>query len=358
MNGLARQIERVFHLLKKVEPHPNEYDVVWAGPYYIPRPRQWCPSRFTLFRGTLYASLFIAPAWHGLSWKVGSDEVAFERGLSSGDHRLDESQWAEALAQIERRLESALKGFEAYNRRVERLLPPTCRTGTIQRRLTWPRAAKPPLAAREAKQLTEAINARAGSPPPEEVTLSMYLETVAVAYDAVFKDLRALPPVEKYLRRADGRHGGLLDLPPHDAGDFSEWFHVHKWSGTHPWEIVFGHPHGIMISPRPATEARGWRFSLWVSSEGWYAAAARMAGALALRRIPLEFHDCKKVADALRGVDEVEVGPDPYAVSYQEIEETRPDALRSIRWDPVAQLGPITPEQMSRVEAAELQPDS
>jgi hypothetical protein len=76
-----------------------------------------------------------------------------------------------------------------------------------------------------------------------------------------------------------------------------------------------------------------------------------MALALDAVEVPLEFYRWEEVSDAIRGVDEVEVGPDPYQVSYETLEEERPDALGSIRWDPIPPLAPISPQGAARVKA-------
>ncbi|MBI4730377.1 MAG: hypothetical protein HY775_12910 [Acidobacteria bacterium] len=353
MDGLAEQLERLFALLTRTQPVVEEYDVVWHGPYYIPRRGRWCPSCFTLYRGTLYVGLFVPPARHGLEWKIGSDEVGIERGSSWGTFTGDEGTWADALAQIERRLVSAVRNFEAYNRRVERQLPLACRTGKIPRALTWPRDEEPPLPPREIERFEAAVARGEGLPPLVEMTLFAYLKAAAVAYDAAFPELRPLSALEKYKRKADGRHGGLLDLPPKEAGAFHEWYTGRAWAGTHPWEIVFGHPHGILFSPLWEADIERWRYSLAVASPGWYVTAARMGIALEGNGVPFRFHDWKKVADALRGVDDVPVGSDPYSVSYEELEQARPEALDRIRWDRVPHLGPITPDQAERVSRAE-----
>lgn len=57
------------------------------------------------------------------------------------------------------------------------------------------------------------------------LTLSQYLKTAAIAYDAGFKELCSFSPLQKYKKKADGRHGGLLDLSHHDADAFDKWFH-------------------------------------------------------------------------------------------------------------------------------------
>jgi hypothetical protein len=350
MTPLSNQLQRVFTLLQMTQPVPDEHDVEWSGPYYIPRPGLWCPSRFALYRGSLYARLFILPRWHGLSWVVGSRDAELERGVSAYDN--DEYLWTRALTQIESRLRSAVKNFSRYNRLVDARMPPSCRTGKIQRSLTWPKDAKPPLPPGRIRQFEGALERAKDAPWLDRMTLAQYLDVVAVAYDAVFKNLRPLSPAEKYERKADGRHGGLLDLPPHDPDAFLEWFTGASWQGTHPWEIVFGHPHGIMISPRHHAERRSWSYLMWADSLGWYIAAARMAIALGERRIPFEFHNGQAVLSYLKGIDEVDVGPDLYSVHYEDLKRTRRDALRLIRWDPIPHLAPITPDQAERVGKA------
>ena len=91
---------------------------------------------------------------------------------------------------------------------------------------------------------------------------------------------------------------------------------------------------------------------MWVDSLGWYVAAAKMAIALGERRIPFEFHDGQAVLSALKGTDEVDVGPDLYSVHYEDLKQTRREALRLIRWDPIPHLAPITPDQTERVGEA------
>ncbi|MBI3291942.1 MAG: hypothetical protein HYZ73_03925 [Elusimicrobia bacterium] len=306
-----------------------------------------------MFDGLLYCRLFIPPGSYGLSWKVGSNNVEFERGSSPGDYYNDEYLWTKALVQIERRLRSALGDFARYNRFVEKNLPFSCRAGKVQRRLTWPKNARPPLPLRQIRQLESVLDAAKNLSPLGAVTLSHYLNTVAIAYDAVFKELRPLSPLEKYKKKADGRHGGLLDLPPEDPEAFSKWFYSRQWAGTHPWEIVFGYPHGIMLSPHYHEESRLWNYVMWVDSLGWYASAAWMAIALCKHKIPFEFHGQKEVTDALKGIDEVDICPDLYAVHYDDLKKKRPDALRFIRWDPIPQLSPITPDQTARISQTE-----
>jgi hypothetical protein len=284
-----------------------------------------------------------------MSWKVGSRDVEFERDLSSMDYYNDEALWAEALAQIERRLSFALQDFGRYNRLVEKRLPLACRTGKLRRRLSWPKDFRGPLPMRRIQRLETALAEAAGRSLLESMTQGRFLEAAAAAYDAVFKDLRPLSPPAKYKRKADGRHGGLLDLPADDSRAFAAWYHSKSWAGTHPWEIVFGQPHGIMLSPRHDPDADRWGFALWVDSPGWYADAGRMALALAGKKVPFELLHRKEVLDALKGIDDVEVGPDLYSLHFDELKSARPDSLDAVRWDPVPRLEPIGAGQAARI---------
>jgi hypothetical protein len=351
-DNLPLLIRRIYRLLQKTQPIAGEYDVAWRGPYYIPRPGEWHATHFVLYNGTLYGSILDYDGLSGLSWHLATGAVKFERGLGTGGYD-DEWEWPRVLQQIERRLQSALRNFSRYNALVARRLPLACRHGAIQRRLTWPKQVEAAIPRAEIARARRTLSEAAGRPLLPEMTRARYLEAAGIAYDACWKELRPLSPLEKYRRKADGRHGGLLDLPEDDGEAFAKWFRSDAWAGTHPWEIVFGHPHGIMLSPRFHEDLNRWSYWLWVDSEGWYAHAARMAIALGKRNIPFEFQDGPAVLDALEGLDEVEVGPAFDQVQYGELRRERPDAVESIRWDPVPGLQPITPDQRERVLRAE-----
>ncbi|OHB77794.1 MAG: hypothetical protein A2Z34_12135 [Planctomycetes bacterium RBG_16_59_8] len=346
---LPSRLRRILKLLEKAEPLPDQTDVCWSGPFFISRRGKWHPSHFALYNGTLYCRLFIPPVSYGASWKLGSNDMEFERVFSGGDYGNDANLWKWALPQVERRLKSAVDNFSRYNRHVERHLPLSCRSGKIMRRLTWPKNIKSAIPARLIRALENVLRETKDRPLLRKMTLAQYLDTAAVAYDAAFKELRSFSPCEKYRKKADGRDGGMLNLPLHDGKAFSRWFRLQKWAGCHPWEIVFGHPHGIMISPRYHEESDRWSYRMWVDALGWYAPAARMAIALGRCWIPFELQDEKNVLDALKGIDEVDVGPALYMTHYDDLKEQRPDALSDIRWDPIALLIPITPAQRERI---------
>jgi hypothetical protein len=330
---LVPVLRRVLGLLERTEPESQEGDKNWRGPYFIPRRGEWWPSRFVLYRDELHCFLEIGWSGCSMTWKVGTGNVSFEghppfdSGLAGGPEL-----WRPALDQIERRLRAAVARPEAYNRRVEARLPLRCRTGRIRRGWTWPARARKPLSARELQRLDLALRAGAAARAWPKLTVARYLEVAAWGYDAAFPDLAALTPREKHRRKADTRHGGMLDLPPRDQRAFARWFASRRWLGTHPWEIVFACPHGILLSP--SRRHGGWRFLLSVDTLGLYVAAARMATAFGERGVPFELLRADEVAAALRGEDLVEVGPFFGQVHLDELVERRPAALARVEWDP------------------------
>ena len=94
---------------------------------------------------------------------------------------------------------------------------------------------------------------------------------------------------------------------------------------------MFGHPHGILLSPLLAAGA--WRFFLSVDALGLYRDAARMAIALAAAGVPFELTRAADVVAALRGEDWIEIGPFRGQMTLDELEERRRGATSQVSWD-------------------------
>jgi len=345
---LSGSFAELLHLLLMTEPVADLYDVRWHGPYYIPRPRLWCPSYFLLYGGKVYGTLYVGLFGSQGSWDTESGEFAVDRGMGSFSNVYDpEALWEQAVPQLARRLRSALRNPAAYNRRVARLIPLEARTGRVRRRMTWPRGTRAPLSPTLRVRAEEAFRTGAESRSLGSLTAAAYFDIASLAYDAAFPDLAELQPEQKYKKRADSRHGGLLDLDRNDPVAFRNWYTSRSWAGTHPWEIVFGHPHGILLQPLLDSEG-GWRFHLSVDALGLYLAAARMAVALGEAGVPFEFGHKDEVVAALRGVDWVEIGPLFGQLSFEELRETRPEAVDHVVWDPLSEIRPISDAQRER----------
>jgi hypothetical protein len=330
---LASRLRRVLALLAKVQPEREDSDTLWRGPHYIPRRREWWPTTFMRYQGELYCTVQLGWSAATLVWKIGSDEVRFEGdSVSWTGYYNGPPLWQDVLEQVIRRLKRAVRNPAVYNRHVARLLPAACRTGRIRRRFSWPEGAPDPVSKADLARLEKALEHGKSAPSWSSMSLRKYLDVAALCYDAVFDDLKKLDPRQKYKRRADQRHGGLLDLPAENAAAFERWYGSRQWAGTHPWEIVFAHPHGILLSPH--REGNTWRFFLSVDTLGLYVSAAHMAIAIGEAGVPFELMRATEVVAALRGEDWVEVGPFYGQLTLEELETQRKEAVRHIEWDP------------------------
>lgn len=346
---LRDTFQQLSGLLSVVEPVEEAYDVEWHGPYFIPRPRTWWSSHFLLYGGRVYGAISANGSAKRVSWDVRSGEYEFDHDTHGGHECVHpEKLWGQAAPQLARKIRSALRNPAAYNRRVARQLPLGARSGKILRRLTWPLGARAPLLPAMARRAEAAFARGAESRPLARLSRAGFLETVALALDAVYPELGGMSAEEKYRRKADGRHGGLLDLPADDPVAFQNWHASRQWTGCHPWEIVFAHPHGVLLQPVPALEG-GWRLHLWVAALGLYLAAVRMAIALAEAGAPLEFENREAVLAALGGADRLGIGPWFDHLSVEELLRIRPKSVTRVIWDRLPEIRPITEEQRARV---------
>lgn len=331
---LSAILDRVLSLLRQIEPISTQGDITWQGPYFIDR-GEWWPTHFVLYRGELYCAVHIGWSSPALVWKRAEQPALTFQGHTAWDfgwHNGPEL-WTKVLLQVEARLRSAIKNVVAYNARVARHFPARSRVGHIRRRWSWPKGTRAPLSKNRLGQVTTVLAEAGHLPALRDLTFERYLALAAKAYDATFPDLHDLTAFEKYARRADGRHGGLLELPPQDAAAFSTWFESRSWQGSHPWEIIFAHPHGVMLSPH-LTDT-GWRFYLSVGTLGLYALAVKMVLALGEERVPVELVRHNSVLAALRGDDQVEIGPFYGQLGFDELEARRPGAATKVAWDPL-----------------------
>ncbi|MBF8258665.1 MAG: hypothetical protein HW377_1039 [Actinobacteria bacterium] len=344
---LSTQFSVLFGQIQETEPIGGTYDVEWMGPYFIPRARQWYRSRFLLYGGRLFGSIDAGWTTYTSTWDISSGEIAFENA-SSFSMWNTQDVWTSALPQLMHRLKAANENPDAFNRRVRRLIPLEARTGRVVRKWTWPKRARAPLSGNELARLESACMQGARAESWASLTSDKYLQIVGRAYDAAFPELRNLAVREKHSLKADSRHGGLLELPDQDDRAFHDWYESRAWSGSHPWEIVFGHPLGVMLSPGPEPDG-SWRFHLSVDAAGLFLHAVRMAIALGEASTPFVFHGKDSVVSTLLGVDIVEIGPFYGRISLPDLRDVRPEAVDRVEWDPVVEIHPISPVQRERV---------
>jgi hypothetical protein len=349
-NPLLTVLTETFRLLQKAQPLVDETDVSWVGPYYIPRSGVWAPTYFRVHNMRLCVFVSMPDRDSSMVWDLRSRRWEIESPLPLGFRHNPEEFWRKVLTQVNRRLISALKNPSAYNRMVEARLPFACRTGKIQRAFTWLEGEEPEIDEGTLQKLESMLSFVELSTRIKKLTVADYLNTASIAYDAAFKDMASFSPVEKYNSRADGRDGGMLKLPPNNAKAFTRWFNnSQSWAGTHPWEIVYGNPHGVMLSPRRDEKTSTWSFDFSVHTESLYAIAVKMAIALAQQAIPFGFYNSAKVVEVLRGEDMVDVGPDRQALEFEQLKAIRPDSIEHIQWDPIPQISAISADQLHRL---------
>ena len=347
-NRLLRLLTELFALLQKTQPVVDQTDIAWVGPFYIPRSGVWASTYFRIYEMQLHLFVLMGRLDYLMIWDLRSRQYDCSP-LDFGFAANSEEFWDDVLTQVNRRLVHALKSPAGYNRRVEARLPLRYRTGKIQRAFTWSEGEEPAIEDGTLQTLEAMLATVEPSPRLRKLTVADYLNAASIAYDAAFEHLVSLSAVEKYKSKADGRHGGMLDLPRNNAKAFAQWFNSRCWAGTHPWEIVYANPHGVMFSPRYDEKTSTWGFDFSVHTEHLYAHAVKMAIALARQVIPFGFYNSAKVVAVLRGEDFVNVGMDDRALGFDLLKEIRPDSIEHIRWDPVPQINPISADQLRRL---------
>lgn len=116
---LSPLLQRTHRLLRRTAPRADDYDVAWHGPYFIlrslepPRRREWHPTRFLLYDGSLHASLTMGWSAHRLTWRLGTEEVQLEHegGFESYN---EEWLWRCVLGQVVQKLAGAVRHPDRY----------------------------------------------------------------------------------------------------------------------------------------------------------------------------------------------------------------------------------------------------
>ena len=138
-----------------------------------------------------------------------------------------------------------------------------------------------------------------------------YLQICKMCYlAATSQPLGRRSAARLYLGFADGRHGGLTDLPTRSAQAFREWFVSNRWQGCHPWEIwrehVFLSVHQSYLRQIP--------MSFWLMLRSLHGGVlptiAAMAVALRKAAIPFAMPDSQLYAKFVAGDDFLGVAED------------------------------------------------
>ncbi|MDR0784202.1 MAG: hypothetical protein LBE83_10665 [Propionibacteriaceae bacterium] len=211
-----------------------------------------------------------------------------------------------------------------YNEHVAANLPYRKRIGKIRRADWWTIAPEPrdwhlgDFSADEADRLyntVEQAREKCHRERVAEMTLDDFLRACQIGYQAVKADgATNLSPRELYLRHADGRHDGLLDLDPTSADAFAEWVKSGS-KGGHPWEILRG-GNSTHVSLYASYDDQGWWFTVAGRSAGRSVETARIYLALVAAGLPAELRDATNLATMLIGADDIGIVPEDVVPRY------------------------------------------
>ena len=177
---------------------------------------------------------------------------------------------------------------------------------------------------------------RENNPKTPDVSLQDYLDTAAVCYRAAYpKKAKGMSSLEMYNRWADGRHGGMLDIKDFTGrNEFREWKKSGRWTGAHPYEIVFsGHRHGIHLYP-PDEDYEKPYYVLSVTNYAYAEDFIKMAKALIKEEVPFQANDFNDVLNFLAGEKYFTVNDyDEPRFPYLPSREYKNNYFKHIKWD-------------------------
>lgn len=155
------------------------------------------------------------------------------------------------------------------------------------------------------------------SQPPENIlafrlsamTSGLYFNACKLGYAAnQYEGAEDLPAKELYLKHADGRDDGLLELDEASAEAFETWSFDRKQQGGHPWEVCRG-GNSTHISLYVIHDAQGWSFRLAGSSIGRSVETVKFFLALTEQGYPVSLSDGKEILAMLKGEDYIGIVP-------------------------------------------------
>jgi len=304
LKKLIAAVERFF-------PHHDGNDEVWR--FFLRVRKRWMSMGVRQYAGT-----------HCFS--VGTD-IAFdsESEASSAIEAEDLEAWIAALGAWHKELKRDPLEAQA---RLNRQIPLTLRHGILLR--SQLRCVLPDWCEFEVELGDLSLSDLEGvltAYPPEpqaQMTLKRYLEYCRVAYEANPQTFSrdgiqfqtGLSGRQYYRRYADGRDGGLLQLPEDSAEAFAEWYKSKAHAGCHPWEIYRGGNSTHIDLAVSSTHGAGWQVLLHALSSTRLAETCRIAYALHLAKLSVEITDRESYLDRLREEDWVGIVPEGLGLRY------------------------------------------
>jgi hypothetical protein len=315
---------KIQELTEKAHPsYKDKTDTKWEY-FYLPMKRKGrlicIPFSVVLYRSVYYVWFHGFSGFGWIAVNKGNDKFYYEDYLLFIDEAI--------------RFIPLLK--ETGNTLIERTFPLDLRRGKIRGK--YIREKNELMPEKERKEIEEAYkNHLEKKLTVDEISLNEYLNTAAICYRAAFKKekTKVLTPLEMYKRWADNRDGGMLDIDdPDSKKEYMDWLNSGKWSGTHPFEIVYSFIElGIHLYPPRLDKPC---FGISVSYIHLTAPFVDMVGNLIKHNVPFEAYQLDEALDYLTGESFIDVniiGLDSF--HYYPSRENRKKYYPHIQWDKI-----------------------
>jgi hypothetical protein len=219
---------------------------------------------------------------------------------------------------------------------IETMVPYFFRTGKIKGKYVLDRSSL------VSKEYADRIFAKYEShlaktkPLEHRISLNDYLKVVRVGKSSVLKETTMMSSRDVYVKHADFRHGGMLDIEdPDSVEEFNEWLKSNEWLGSHPFEIVASYSnYGIYLYPpgfHTTYTSYNSHYELSVGNETFHDDYLKMLEALMRRGIPVLAPQLREVLKYEQGESYLKVNTqDIDSVFYEEIDR---QCLKYVRWD-------------------------
>jgi hypothetical protein len=282
---------------------------------YYPEDTIWHKVAFRVYDKT-----FICSFDAKLVFQLDSETKQISGILREDDKLVEFLLWIQSNVKIE--IRTALKNIDAYNDYIADNLPLHKRFGKIKRIQLWEHLPEierldEALGETHLRQFEVAVNKMQLESFVHTMTADQFFHYCELCYDAnqYFKDNPTMTPRSKYNERADGRDGGLVDIPGNSDKAFYDWYLSKSYAGNHPWEICRGgnSTHiALMVCKKPA----GWQLYLAGSSRVRVVETARMAIALSEKEIPFVLENARELLQMLKGMDYCGIVPKEMVSHY------------------------------------------
>ena len=280
----------------------EEFHSLWQA--YYPAEIKWYKLTYTTYRGEHYIHF-------------GGKHVFLISDDSQGYYAVDNTELATWLiAGVDKALEMLRYG--TYNQFVAENLSFHKRLGKIKRKAYWgiyPELRQDYFSDISPNEIQEFVDYTSKQPKDKPVarlpqmTAGYFFDCCKMGYIANnYKNSTVLSARELYIKNADRRDDGLLEIEEDSLEAFSEWYHNRKNRSGHPWEVCRG-GNSTHISLYVKHDDKGWYLSLAGSSYGRSVETVKFYLALIKQGVPIYLYESAGILSRLTEADYIGIVP-------------------------------------------------